>query len=322
MDVQLLTQADFVLNKCGRPVAPTGSSHVYIPHSIPVLQVFPSGATTLSQQITKTVVGDTTWCLRGLSMTTTDTTGAPVSIKWNVMLPKGRFLLNDYQDVLQVGGYGSYRYTFTRELRCEAGTTIQCTFTDQNNSVVQPIAVLFEGAFDYLVRSSNPRICPTNEIAATMPRIFGGTNQNIMAPPWMTGVGPKTPAGYRDDVFTYNSQPVSLDAANGPFTGIQQIPIDSSSNFRCRRVLVKISADNTVTAGTILARLRLGSGYALCDDYFDIARYIGSVRMPKDWDLPAGDSVFVDLQLVDQTGTGNITIQTYLDGVKRRAVAA
>jgi hypothetical protein len=75
-----------------------------------------------------------------------------------------------------------------------------------------------------------------------------------------------------------------------------------------------------VTSGTFLARIRSGSGYALSDDYFDVERYIGSMPMPKDWTVKSGDSVFIDLLLVDQAGSHNLSIRTYLEGFKRRKV--
>ena len=53
-----------------------------------------------------------------------------------------------------------------------------------------------------------------------------------------------------------------------------------------------------------------------------MATYINGAPMPLDWRINAGDNVYADLQLVDQTGTGNIGIQCYLEGVKRWRVAA
>ena len=78
----------------------------------------------------------------------------------------------------------------------------------------------------------------------------------------------------------------------------------------------------TVTAGTFLVKLRTGSGYSLTDDYIDVATYINGAPMPAPWRINAADSVYADLQLVDQTGTGLISIQSYLEGVKRWRIAA
>ena len=83
-------------------------------------------------------------------------------------------------------------------------------------------------------------------------------------------------------------------------------------------MLVQVLADNTVTAASVLARIRSGSGYTLTDYYLDAARYIGSCPVPVDWAINPNDSVYADLQLVDQVGTGNAYWTMFLDGFKRR----
>ena len=322
MDVQLLTQADFLLNKCGRPVAPSGLSVVYIPKAFLVQQYFGVTPTTPQQTIKKEITGDAPWCLRAISFTSSTATALSVQI----LLPNGRFLISNLQDVLQIAGYGSYRYLFTKELECPPGSIIQVTLADTNQAVAQPIAILFEGAYKYLLKNGSGSICPVQDAMAYMPRYLRNFNENIMAPCWQQGIGPAVPQGFRDLEWVYASTNVSgaggktgIDVAAGPFTAVQQVPIDSDSAFRCRRLLFAITADATVTAGTILGRVRTGSGYSLTDDYFDLATYIGSAPMPKDWDIPAGDVVYVDMQLVDQAGTGSIYLQTYLEGCKRFA---
>jgi hypothetical protein len=163
------------------------------------------------------------------------------------------------------------------------------------------------------------------DIAAQLPRIFAGPSQNIMAPAWQQGVGPSTPKGYKDQEFVYSAVnpangipgPTAIDVFNGPFNPTAVIPIDIGSDFRCRKLLFAVTADNTVTAGTVLAKLRTGSGYSLTDDYFDVATYINGAPIPIDWRINADDNVYADFQLCDQAGTGNIYLQVYLDGVKR-----
>src|ERR1039458_5019384 len=156
MDIQLLTQADFVLNKCGRPVAPSGLAMVYIPKGFLVQQYFGVAPATATQTLTKEIVGDTTWCLRAMSIKTTDAT----AISLQVQLPNGKFLISALQDCLQIAGYGSYRYLFTRELECPVGSKIQVTFQDTNTAVAQPLSILFEGAYKYWMKSGQSQICP------------------------------------------------------------------------------------------------------------------------------------------------------------------
>jgi hypothetical protein len=324
MDVQLLTQADFVLNRCGRPQAPSGLSVVYIPRSFLLQQYFGIAPTTPSATLTKEITGDTSWCLRAISITSSTTT----ALSLQVLLPNGKFLVNNLQDVLQIAGYGSYRYLFAEELECPPGSKIQLTLSDTDTSTVQPLAVLLEGAYKYFLKGGQS--CPVLNAAAGMPRYLRNFNENIMAPCWQQGIGPAVPQGLRDVEWVYGGNQqvttaagvvlpgaIAVDVSAGPFTTTQTIPIDSNSKFRCRRLLFQVNADATVTAGTLLGRVRTGSGYALCDDYFDLATYIGSAPMPKDWEIDAGDAVYVDVQLVDQAGTGNIYLQSYLEGAKR-----
>ena len=331
MDVSLLTQADFTLSRCGRPLAPRGLSVVYIPKGFLFQQYFPVSSPTLSQTIVKEITGNTVWCLRSIQFTTSPST----SLSVQVMLPDGRFLFNNLIDVGRIAGYGSYRYLFTKEKECPPGSKLQVTLTDIYTSVAQPLAALFEGAYKYFLRKGSLSVdtlipCTVGDAAAGLPRYPRNQNQNIMAPCWMQGAGPATPEGLTDTEWTYSAQGLvtnalgqvlqgatAIDVAAGPFTATQVIPIDSGSDFRCRRLLFAVTADDTVSAGTFLGKVRTGSGYALCDDYFDLATYIGSSPMPHDWEIKASDFVYIDLQLVDQAGTGNIYLQSFLEGVKR-----
>ena len=59
VDVENLMQADFVLNKCGRPGAPQeGMSLLAIPKGFLLQVVFPAATTSPTQQITREIVGD------------------------------------------------------------------------------------------------------------------------------------------------------------------------------------------------------------------------------------------------------------------------
>lgn len=331
MDVELITQADQVLSRCGRPLSPRGSSLVYIPKSFLIQFNFPVTPATAQQTITREITGDTSWCLRAVSMTSS----AATALSWHVRLPNGRFLGNELQDVLQIAGYGSYRYLFGPELECPAGSKIEVTLADTNQAVAQPLAILFEGSYAYRLKGSGAGCVPmAHDLAASIPRYLRNFNENIMAACWQQGVGPATPQGFSDEEWVYSAAGVvnlpsgavlpGATAINvaGPFTAIQTIPIDAGSDFRCRRRMFQVTADATVTGGTILGRMRTGSGYAIDDDYFDLATYVGSAPMPLDWRIKASDSVYVDMQLVDYAGTGNIYLQTYLEGVKRFKRAA
>lgn len=326
METALLTQADFVLNKCGRPVAPKiGLSSIYLPHGFLIQTLFPAATTSPTATVTKEITGDTVWCLRGIQITSTTATAISIQI----LRPDGTFLINYLQDVLQIAGYGSYKYTFTREERCQPGTKISITFNVTDTAQQQPIAICLDGAYQYLLKGGEGRICPVDESAGNLPRYFGHPNQNIMAPAWQHGVSPATPVGYRDEDFVYSAlgptsdtspagtpgSTISVTAANATTT--QKIGMDSAE-FHVTRVLIQITADDTVTAGSVLVRFRAGSGYAFTDDYLDAARYIGSCPYPVDWVIDPNDAVYADLLLVDQAGTGNVYWTMFLEGFKRR----
>ena len=322
MDISLLTQADFTLDKCGRPRPPAGGlSIVYIPKGFLINQYFPVAPASPTQTVTKEITGDTSWCLESIQSLTS--TATAISIQ--VQLPNGRFLISALQDVLQIAGYGSYSFLFTKELECPPGSKIQVTFQDTNTGATQPISLLFEGSYKYILKSGANQICPVETSAQQIPRILAGPSQNIMAPAWQQGVGPATPKGFQDQEFVYTTNPAVPTTAiplAGPYNATQVIAIDSGSDFRCRKLLFAITADEGVTAGSILAKVRTGSGYSLCDDYFDVATYINSAPMPLDWRINAADNVYLDLQLVDFAGAGNIYFQAYLEGVKRWRKAA
>jgi hypothetical protein len=68
----------------------------------------------------------------------------------------------------------------------------------------------------------------------------------------------------------------------------------------------------------VLGRLRTGTGYSFNDDFIDLATYLGGAEWPKDWKIRGRDEVIADLQLADVVGTGTITYQIHLEGVRRR----
>lgn len=312
MELTLLKEADFVLSKCGRPTPPKGLSVVYLPKSFLVQAVVPTNS---SRTFIKEVNGDTTWCLRAIQ----GTSFAGQALYIQIQLPDGKFLFNNLMEVSQFAGYGSQAFVFNNELECPPGTKIQVTL-DTNLAgalSVQPEALSFDGAYRYYLKGGSQANC-VEEYASTLPRLHGHPNQNILAPSWMTGVYPQTPCGYQDDTFIYQTNTFTADVVAGPFAGLVSAQIDSTVDFEMRRLLISITADAGVTAGTFLGRVRTGNGYALNDDYIDLAKYIGSAPMLRDFHVAKGDAVYIDLLLVDQAGAGNITFQAFLDGLKRR----
>jgi hypothetical protein len=306
-DPRLLLEADWVLSKCGSPTPPKGMSSVYIPHSF-LLQTLDltSGQNTLE----KTITGDTTFMLRAISVNG----AAPY---WQVILPDGQPLLNQSQIVSEVSGYGSGRILLAKEVACPPQSKIQVRLT----ALTEAVTMLFEGAFRYYVTAQGSR----QPVGMLPPRYLNNPNQNILAPCWMHGTGPSTPAGYEDAPFTYSSEaPVvgaglsfSSSADIGQFATLI-IPIESASDFVARRFHFDVTQDATVTAGTILARIRSASGHVFCEDFIDVSKYIGGAPFAHDWWLQNQDSIIIDLQLVDFAGTGQMYMQVHVEGVKRR----
>jgi hypothetical protein len=317
MDTKLLRQADYVLSRCGRPVPPPGLSAVYIPKGFLLQSVVP-----VASQVTVTteIEGDATFCLRAISSTVSTSTALYVQIQ----LPNGRFLINTLMDITQIAGYGSYRFLFSRELPCPPGSKIQITFdtSTPGAGAAQPIVLLFDGAYAFYLRSDGRRALNVDEYVSELPRYLNGTGQNILAPCWISGEGPRTPAGYEDSRFIYSSPVTTIALAATQLTASAQIQVQQASDFECRRFLVDVTASDTVTAGLFLVRVRLASGYLFTDDYIDLARLLGSAQWAKDWHCPAGDAVVFDFLLVDSAGSGSMTIQIHMDGVRRRKVAA
>jgi hypothetical protein len=326
-DLEILTQADYVLDKCGRPRPPRqGLSSLYIRKGFLIQTTFPAATGSPTQTITKEITGDTTWCLRGIQITSTTATALSVQF----LLPTGKFLINQLQDALQIAGYGSYKYAFRPEWRMPVGTKIQVTFEVTNTTNQQPMAICFDGAYQYLLKGGEGRICPTDEAVESLPRYFSDPNQNIMAPPWQHGLADPAPPGHYDEDFIYSAllpptpgvwpqgTPGStIVVTNANLTASQQIGMDNSE-FHCQRILVWVTEDDTVTAGRVLVRVRLGSGQAVFDDYLDAAAFVGSTSWPIDLVIDPNDIVYADLQVVDQAGTGNIYWTMFLEGFKRR----
>lgn len=224
-------------------------------------------------------------------------------------------------DVGLFAGIGSYRYLVQPEELCEPGSTIQATLSDYRG-LQAPIVVnmVFEGSYLFYLRGG--QLVKPGMSASDIPRYQRTVNQNILAPPWMGGYGPATPPGYEDDVFTYASDPIVVPLG-GPISKTLKIPVDPSfDSFVCRRLLFDVTADDTVATGAFLARVRSGTGYALNDQFIDIARYLNGLEWPKGWSVRGGDAIFVDLALADTTGTGNMYFQAFFEGARRRKVTA
>lgn len=327
MELALLKQTDLCLSRCAKPVLPRDLSAIYIPRGIPVQIALASAS---NQSLAREITGDTDFELRAISMSVSST----VACYFQAQLPDGSFLFSANIDISQIAGFGSARYVFTKPLLCPLGTRFVVTFdtTLPGAGSTQPVMVMFEGCDRYLLKNGLPYRC-SEAFATQLPRIFGEGNENILAPSWMQGYTPYPPKGYEYEPYTPVSIPigqngnvrvtgqppfVSVTVGTNPLTATAVIQIDQENDFLVRRFLFDVQADSGVTAGAFLCRIRSGSGYSFCDDYFDVQTYIGSAPFPKDWEIKAGDQIYFDLTLVDGAGSGNMYFRAFAEGLRRK----
>ena len=310
MDLQLLKQADQILSKCGRPTMQGGSIVPLYKAFLMPMVLQPNQSTVFTKEIT----GETIWGLRAIS--SDQTSAAVFGVRLQIQLPNGRFLIgNNGQNVGQFAWIGSYRYLMDPEVDCFPGSKIQVTLSDTVGlGAARPVNLLFEGAYKFAFKGGNGGV---KSLASRLPRYQGIVNENILAPCYTAGLGPRTPEGFEDTLFTYASPLVTIPVA-GPLTASVKIPIDAGIDFYCRKVHFDVEGVGIAAFGTVLARIRAGAGYALNDDYIDVAQYIGGAEWAHDWKVEGEDAVFVDMQLVAPAGAGNVTVQVFLEGVKRR----
>lgn len=313
MDLHLLQQADRIQSKCGfRPIIRGGSVLTLYKGFLLPMVLQPNQTAVFTKEIT----GETVWTLRAVS---SDQGMVSVTgVRLQIQLPNGRFLIGgNGQDVGQFASFGSDRYLMDPELDCEPGSKIQVTLSDTNTGgLANPLAVnlLFEGSYKFYFEGGEP---VRAAVASQQRRYQGIVNENILAPCYTAGQGPQTPKGYTDDYFIYSSTQITVPLT-GPLTATMKIPIDNGIDFVCRRLLLDVEADGTVSAGSFLSRFRTGDGYALSDDYLDYARLINAAEYAHDWTIRGGDEVLIDVALVDSVGTGNMYLQVHLEGDKRR----
>lgn len=315
MNTDLLISAHKALTACGFVHEDKGGIYVPLEKKFLLPMVLQPNQNSVFQ---KEIVGQTVWGLRAIS--SDQGMNTITGVRLNIQMPNGRYLIGGSGvDVGQFAWVGSYRY-WMDELECEPGSKISVSLSDANTGgLANPLAVnlVFEGCFKYYLRG-RPGIEAEALLASQLPRYQGIVNENVLAPCWWQGVGPSTPPGFKDDLFTYSSSVVAIALA-GPVSATTKIDIDSTSDFVCSRLLVDLEPDSTVTTGSVLMRLRVNDGYALMDDYLDVPRLISGAEWPVNWYIKAGDQVVVELALVDATGTGNMSVQVHLEGSKRRA---
>lgn len=315
MTAEMLRQHDVVLSRCGRPLPPfPGVRVVPIPRSFKCWATFATPPVTNIATVPTTISGDTTWMLRAISSYVT----VPVGISLQFQFPDGRFLFHDVSDIRAIAGFGSWRFPLTKERACPPGTKIIATFQDTTPATAQAVPLLLEGAYYYHVKDVGGS--KTLALASSLPRYVPNENQNILAPCWAFGEGPEAPQGFQDDpggwVYSSNVQAIDVGAATAK-NALLQIQLEAASDMVVRNLFFAVTQDAGVTGANVLVKVRDSSGYAFTDDYVEYG-LLNGVPWVKDWIVKASNTIFVDLSLVDYAGTGNVYVQVFASGARRR----
>lgn len=327
MKLEYLKQAEAVLNKCGRPVMPGGVSALPIPRGFVMSMVLaPGGAITFTKEIT----GHDPWVLRAIS--SDKASASLVGLRVQIQLPNGRFLFGgNGVDIGQFCWVGSWRWLQDPELRCEPGGKLKVTLTDTTSgglAAATPVNLTFEGALLFFMKGGQAVSGPEG-LASALPRYQGSLNENILAPCWRSNEALVTPPGFVDEYFVYSSpDPADVplqttwSVAGGLTTAFPnpapfEIQIDPGYDFYVRRMLFDLQLTSTAAA-IVLAKLRTGAGYVINDNFIDVARYVCGSEYAGNWRVKGGDSVFIDANLADVSGSGAVTFQVHLEGYRRR----
>lgn len=309
MDAQLLTQADYALSKCGRPVPPDGVRAVDIPHALVYNAVLAAGVLSTVTGY-RSVPGETTFMLRAFSIVGSTTDNCYIRIQ----LPDGTFFSNALDSMSLNALVGSYRRSLSKEVACPAGsqiTVVLDTSTTGSPSAVLPVAITFEGVYRYLLK--NGKLVPATPAEAA--RYSRTPNGNILAPEMMLDTYfLEIPDNARRGPYTMVSQAASIGTPGGTVT--IQIPASSSYDFLIRRFCFEQTFSQGVS-GETLVRPRDGSGYSLFSDYAPIAQ-VHDAPYAKHWCIRAGVALFFDFLFRNTAGAGNVIFVVNAIGSRQR----
>ena len=316
----LLRQADVVLSKCGRPLAPMGSAYIDLPTCYLYQTVTQAGTAAGVQSEPCVIDGDTNFILRAISGF--NSIVSPYSWPayfYRIKFPDGSYYNGNW--AASVGDWafarGSYRMVVDGEVICPPGSQVVIDLSPGPNPTNQGNPqILFEGVLRYSIASMQGKAA-----LATPPRYVRSPNQNIMAPEWMTGSRMmETPAGWQDAFHMYVSPVITVAIASGAATPQLAIPcggLGANADFVWNETRIVTTPINDVTGVPVL-KVTLPDGYALMDNFVQAAEFAGP--LPKPVIVPAGRSILVDASVFSPTGTGSYTFQLFMKGCRRTRV--
>lgn len=329
MTPELLKQADYILDACGRRQSPPGVRWVDIPSHVGYSQFMPGGAPPFpGSEVINGVMhhGRVPFYLR--EMTANASPRTTEGSRWRIRLPNGKFFQSELSSHAQAFGIGSNRQSFLPEIEWKPGEKI---WIDLDTIITGPppfpgppqgytVFFSFGGVYRFPLTGMPP---VANPLLENMPRYFVGENQNILAPEFRFAPGcpSETPAGFTDDDFWYVTPAKDLPIDGSPVNNVE-MSIQPDSDFICREIWPYFPGLTNQGFGSPVVRFRRGDGYVFSSNFLPVNTIQGPVF--KEFKVKARDSFYWDASLVDSGGSpGNVvTFGLYLHGVKRRKVIA
>jgi hypothetical protein len=342
--LELVREADYILNACGRPTPPPGVKFVDLPRMLSYLTVYntpPETTVNISPRSERVQnKANTLLIVEGLSMS-----GGPFRIKW----PSGRtFSQNFFEFPGTVifspypSGRGATQFKLPRPEPIPADGRI----TIESNGGCQ---VDFWGKLRYLVRDAGPRrgaVCTIKGYPAEARELAGAVdlatipnpvqalenlppypscipNGNIMAPEYLVGnqCTPETPAGFRDEAFSFRTPSVTV-VENALAVSNPVVVIPGNDLVVLRRIRPISVWNNDDTSSAIVSfSMRTPSGYSVTGGDLISTGQSWYYFFPE-LVMRAGERITFDVSNFNSVTPGVGTITTYfeIEGVKRRRI--
>jgi hypothetical protein len=344
MPLEMLREADMVLNACGRPVPPAGYRWVDLPRVLPFfwdLAVIPP-TTPFQARIANNA--DTMFVCMGIGIPSSTANGL-FRIRW----PDGRFFSqfnSDDNEDYPIGAAASM-LALPQWRFISPGQRIS---VELQAGVADTLAIAFWGVLRYLLKetaetsterdttcligypagSKPARVSRSDQsrmsvetmddpmaALARLPRLKCGPNQNIMAPAFLLGnqCTPETPAGYRDDSFTFFSGAITVPANGTNYGNAVIVPGADDVVIKSVTPFITLTSDFS-TIPTM--SMRLPNGYSLTGgDMIPANLWPGGSPVFPTIRVRHGDRIIIDMADTQASGSGSSTTVWQFDGVKR-----
>lgn len=353
-NLELLTQADYVLSPCGRPVPPAGYRFIDLPRVIPFHfdnEVGGQPGTPFNRLLSNTA--NTLFLCKGIALNS----GFQARLRW----PSGRFLsagmmFNENQ-VASPQGVGSTMLALTEEMPLDPDARISVQLSGLG-TITGGCDLDLWGVLRYMLKVSDgsnggrsagnggnggascligyPAIVKNNgagldliddpiETLKARPRYLCGPNQNIMAPEWALGnqCTPETPDGWTDEPFTFFSQAIAIPH-DGEIYNIPVIVPGGGEDFIVKSLKFFTTYTDEYFSVPVL-QLRLPNGFSMMGgDMIPVAydqNFIPNVfELPVFPTLPVTTGMRIILDAADMlvSGVGTATLIVQFVGCKRR----